>query len=113
MNIDDTSRGFTFVQDTEVGKFLPWIAAQSFTGPINLSSEGMVTISMILDYIERKLEKKAVIDRIHGENSPFPVFNEKTFSMNMKKAHQLGYKTSHINDWFWKLMDEYIARVLK
>ena len=33
--------------------------------------------------------------------------------MNMNKARQLGYKTSHINDWFWKLMDEYIARALK
>ena len=113
MKIDDVSRGFTFIRDTEVGNFLPWIAAQSFTGPINLASDSMVTIKMILDYIETKTNKKAVIDVIHGEESPFHVFNEKTFSMNMDKARQIGYNVSHINDWFWRLMDEYIARAVK
>ena len=113
MNIDDVSRGFTFIRDTEVGSFLPWIAAQDFSGPINLASEGMVTIDMILKYIEEKTGKKAIIDTKNGSKSPFHEFNEKTFSMNMNKARQLGYKTSHINDWFWKLMDEYIARALK
>lgn len=31
----------------------------------------------------------------------------------MDKAKRLGYNTSNINDWFWKLMDEYIARALR
>ena len=109
MNIDHMSRGFTFVQDSEVGKFLPWIAAQNFTGPINLSSEGMVTIKMILDYIEEKSGKKSIIDK-NGAASPFL---EKTFSLNMDRAKQLGYHVSNINSWFWSLMDEYIARAMK
>lgn len=113
MNIDDVSRGFTFIQDYEVGKFLPWIAAQDFTGPINLASEGMVTIKMILDYIESKTKKQPIIDTSNGSVSPFHVFKEKTFSLNMDKAKRLGYNTSNINDWFWKLMDEYIARALR
>jgi len=113
MNIDDTSRGFTFIRDTEVGKFLPWIAAQNYTGPINLASEGLVTIQMILNYIQTKVGKQPVINTESGTESPFHVFNEKTFSLNMDTAKRLGYKTSNINDWFWKLMDEYIARALK
>ncbi|WP_288957494.1 polysaccharide pyruvyl transferase family protein [uncultured Desulfovibrio sp.] len=110
MKIEDVSRGFTFVQDHEVGKFLPWLAAQEFTGPINLASEGMVTIQMILDYIESKTKKQGVIDVLNGSQSPF---NEKTFSLNMDKAKRLGYKTSNINSWFWKLMDEYLHQALK
>lgn len=113
MDIRDTSHGFTFIRDTEVGKFLPWIAAQSFTGPINLASEGMVTIQMILDYIEGRVGKKAVIDTENGTKSPFHEFNENTFSQNMDKAKNMGYHTSEINDWFWRLMDEYIERALK
>ena len=62
MSISDVSKGFTFVRDTEVGKFLPWIAAQDFTGSINLASEGIVTIKMILDYIEAKTGQKTIID---------------------------------------------------
>lgn len=110
MNIDDISRGFTFIQDVEVGKFLPWIAAQNFTGPINLSSEGLVTIDMILNYIEEKTGNIAIIDTKNGIKSPF---TEKTFSLNMEKARHLGYRTTHIDDWFWKLIDEYIARAIK
>lgn len=113
MNIDDTARGFTFVRDSEVGKFLPWIAAQNYTGPINLASKGFVTIKMILDYIENKTGKKAIIDTQNGTESPFHVFGEKHFSMNMDKAEELGYCCSDLNDWFWKLMDEYIARAVK
>lgn len=113
MDIRDDSHGFTFIRDTEVGKFLPWIAAQNFAGPINLASEGMITIRMILDYIERKVAKKALIDTENGTNSPFHVFNENTFSQNMDKAKRLGWNTSNIHDWFWKLMDEYIARALR
>lgn len=110
MIIRDTSHGFTFIRDTEVGKFLPWIAAQNFVGPINLASEGMITIQMILDYIEKKVGKKALIDTENGTDSPF---NENTFSLNMDKAKRLGWNTSNIHDWFWKLMDEYIERALK
>lgn len=113
MNIPDISKGFTFIRDTEVGKFLPWLAAQDYKGPINLASEGMVTVKQILDYIESKVGKKAVIDTKNGSESPFNVYKEKTFSMNMDKAKTLGYNTSNIDDWFWKLMDEYIARAQK
>ena len=110
MNITDVSRGFSFVQDHEIGRFLPWLAAQDFTGPINLASEGMVTIQMILDYIGSKTNKQAIIDISNGSQSPFI---EKTFSLNLDKVKQMGYRTSNINDWFWRLMDEYIARALR
>ena len=109
MKIEDSSRGLTFVRATEVGKFLPWIAAQRFTGAINLSSEGMITIQMIIEYIEKKVGKRAILDSENGLPSPF---NEKTFSLDMTKAKKLGYKTSEINDWFWELMDEYISRAI-
>lgn len=113
MNIDDVARGFTFIRDSEVGQFLPWIAAQPYEGPINLASTSFVTIKMILEYIEAKTGKKAIIDTVNGSESPFHMFGEKNFSMNMDKAEQLGYESSKLNDWFWSLMDEYIARAIK
>lgn len=113
MDIADVSRGFTFIRDTEVGSFLPWIAAQDFSGPINLASEGMVTIDMILKYIEAKTGKTAILDTKNGTKSPFHEFDEETFSLNMDKAKQLGYHVSNINDWFWSLMDEYIRKATR
>lgn len=112
MNIPDVAHGLTFIRDVEVGKFLTWIAAQNYNGPINLASEGMITIRVILDYIEARVGKKAIIDTQNGSEAPFHVYNEKTFSMNMDSAKQIGYQTSNLSDWLWKLMDKYIARAL-
>lgn len=109
MAIKDVSTGFTFIRESEVGTFLPWIAAQNFTGPINLASKGYVTIQSILSYIEKKVGKTAVIDNEKGEQAPF----ETTFSMNLDKAERLGYHTSDLHEWFWKLLDQYIEKALK
>lgn len=113
MKILYKNKGCSFIREVEVGKYLPWIAAQKYSGPINLASEGIVTISMIISYIESKLGKRAIIDIIDGLEAPFNLFKDMSFSMNMSKSLQLGYKTSNINDWFWDLMDEYIARAKK
>ncbi len=113
MNIEDINRGYSFIRDQEVGKFLPWIAAQDHRGPINLSSTGMVTIQQIFEYIEQKVGKKPIIDNEKGEESPFHVFGETTFSMNTEKSEKLGYATSSMDSWFWKVMDDYIEMALK
>lgn len=113
MRIDDVSRGFTFVRDSEVGKFLPWIAAQDYEGPINLASTGFVTIKMLLEYIEKKTGKVALVAPDKGDESPFHVYNEKNFSMSMRVAERLGYKPSKLDDWLWKQVDGYIEAALK
>lgn len=113
MNIDDTNRCFTFIRDTEVGKFLPWIAAQDYRGPINLASTGSVSIQKIINYIEKKTGQKAIIDIENGSESPFHVFNEQSFSMNMDQAERMGYSTSGIDEWFWNLLDEYIRQAVR
>lgn len=112
MNIDDLDRRLTFIKDTEVGAFLPWIAAQDFNGVLNYSAEGSISIKDILNYIEEKTGKKAIIDCVNGKESPFHVFNEKTFSLNLDIVHRLGYKTEPIDSWIWELMDEYIHRAV-
>ena len=109
MAIENVARGLSFVQDDEVGDFLPWIAAQNYNGPINLSSTGYITIDQILKYIESATGKKAIIDVEKGVKVPFSEFDEDTFSLDMSKAKMLGWKASDINEWFWKLLDEYIA----
>lgn len=113
MNISDIFRKLTLVRINEVGTFLPWIAAQDFSGPINLSSEGFVTVKMILDHIEKRVGKSAVIEPQELHKEPFCETNSASFSMSMEKARQLGYHPSNLNDWLWKTIDEYIDRALR
>lgn len=113
MAIVDLERGLTFIRDEEVGRFLVWIANQNYNGPINLSSTGYITIREILEYIERKTGKKAIIDIQNGIEAPFNKFKEGSFAMDMSIAESLGWKSTKLNDWFWRLLDEYIMRALK
>ena len=113
MAIPDLERSLTFIQDIEVGKFLPWIAAQDYVGPINLASTGFVTVGEIIEYISQKTGMDAVIDIDNGEKAPFNVFEEKGFAVDMDKAMELGWKPSKLKDWFWRLMDGYISTALK
>lgn len=113
MKIENLDKAISFIRESEVGEFLPWIAAQDFSGIINLASTGNVKIGDIISYIESKTKIKAIIDIENGLEAPFHYTNEASFTLNMDKAEKLGYCTSEINEWFWQLMDEYIARALK
>ena len=108
--VTDKSRIFTFVQAEEVGHFLPWIAAQDYEGPINFSSEGYVSIGELISYIEQKTGKSAIIDNSIEVNE---IFREKSFSLSLDKVKSLGYSTTNIRDWFWRMVDEYIVHALK
>ncbi len=111
MDIENIDSFRNFVQDFEVGKFLTWIAAQDYTGAINFCSNGEVSIRQILEYIERKLNKKAKLGANKKEDEVFHNFNKTNYTLNLDKVKQLGYNLSNLDDWFWLLMDEYIERV--
>ena len=106
MKIDDINIRFTFIQDTEVGSFLPWLAGQNYSGIVNFSSEGSVSIKEIIEYIESKTGYKALIDKDNGIESPF----NDSFNFNLNKLKTINYIPSKLNDWFWSLLDEYIKR---
>lgn len=107
MKIQDMDKFFSFVREQEVGEFLPWLAAQSYSGPINFGSTGVITYRNIIEYIEKKTGRKAIIDESNGDDVPF---DWESYELNTSQVEKLGYLASNVNDWFWSLMDEYIAR---
>lgn len=113
MKIENIAKGFTFISDIDVGKFLVWISNQNFHGPINFASAGIITINMIIEYIESKVGIKAIIDTENGDDAPFNVYNENTYSMNLELAKSLGYDVPVLYDWIWALIDKYIEKALK
>ncbi len=107
MKIKDTNKFFSFVREQEVGEFLPWLATQNFEGSINFASTGVISYKDIIEYIEKKIGTKAILDEDHGEDVPF---DWESYELNITQAQNLGYIASDVNSWFWKLMDEYIER---
>lgn len=108
MNIDNLNCQMGFVFSDEAGKFLAFLADKNFKGAINGSSYGTISIKEIINYVENKTGKKAVID-ISGENAPYN--GEPEYSINTDKANSIGFEFSSLHDRIYELLDHYIKLI--
>ena len=108
MNIDNLDHQMGFIRSDEAGKFLAFLVDKDFTGAINGSSQGTVSLKDIISYVETKTGVKAVVDSA-GEDGPYN--GEPEYSINTERAQKLGFHFSQINDWIYNLLDYYIDLV--
>lgn len=105
MNINNVHCQMSFIRSDEAGKFLAFLADQEFTGPINGCSDGTISLREILDYVEMKTGKMAIISET-GEAGTYNWAPE--YSLNTEKAKKLGFQFSNIKSWIYQLIDELI-----
>ena len=108
MMIDNIDCQMGFIRSDEAGRFLAFLAGKDFRGGINGSSEGIISIREILDYVETKTGIKAVLA---PDGDPAPYNGETEYSINTGKAAALGFRFSRLQDWIYDLLDYYIERV--
>lgn len=105
MHIDNIDYQMGFIRSDEAGKFMAFLADKDYSGPINGSAYGTISIREILNYVEEKTGKKAILLK-EGETAPYN--SELEYSINTNKADNLGYKFSNLKDWIYDLIDYYI-----
>lgn len=105
MNIDNVDCQMSFIRSDEAGKFIAFLVDQKFSGPINGCSNGTISIRQILDYVENRTGKKAMISS-EGEEAPYN--QEPEYSIVTKKAKNLGFEFTDLKDWIYDLLDYYI-----
>ncbi len=105
MDIDNLSSPMSFITSSDAGRFLCFMAEQHYTGPINGSCHGTISIQEILSYIELKTGKLAIIDP-SGEKAPYN--GTPRNRINTEKAQQLGFVFSEIKEQIFPLIDTYI-----
>ena len=108
MYIDNVDSQMSFIKSDEAGKYMAYLVDKDFTGPINGCSYGTISIREILEYVEKKTGKQAVIADT-GEVAPYN--GTKSHSVNVDKAAGLGYEFSNIKEWMYELIDRYIEIV--
>lgn len=108
MNIDNPDHQMGFVRSDEAGRFMAFLAEQDFTGAINGSAGGTISLKEIIQYVENKTGSKAIIS-VDGEAAPYN--GEPEYSINTQKARKLGFTFSNLQDWIYELVDFYIDRV--
>ena len=110
MNIDNIDCQMGFLRSDEAGKFMAFLVDKEFSGPINGSSYGTISVREILDYVTAKTGKSAVFSE-DGEKAPYN--GEPEYSISTSKAEKLGYKFSNLKDWIYGLIDYYIESEAK
>lgn len=106
MFIDNPDCQMGFIRSDEAGKFLAFLAGKDFRGAVNGASEGTSSVREILDFVEQKTGKKAIIE---ASGDPAPYNGEPEYSINTDKAAALGFRFSRLRDWIYDLLDYYIA----
>lgn len=106
MFIDNLDCRMGFIRSDEAGKFLAFLAGKDFRGAVNGASEGTISVREILDFVEQKTGKKAIIE---ASGDPAPYNGEPEYSINTDKANALGFRFSRLRDWIYDLLDYYIA----
>jgi len=109
MYIDNIDCQMGFIRSDEAGKFMAFLIDKDYTGPINGSDYGTISIREILNYVTEKTGKEAVLSE-NGERAPYN--GEPEYSINTKKAEKLGYKFSNLKDWIYGLLDYYIESLI-
>ena len=105
MNIDNLNCQMGFIRSDEAGQFLAFLADKNFSGAVNGSAQGTISLNEIIRYIEGKTGAKAVITA-DGDNAPYN--GEPEYGINTEKAENLGYVFSNLKDWIFDLLDFYI-----
>ena len=108
MNIDNLENQMGYIRSDEAGKFLAFLADKNFSGAVNGSAHGTISLNEIIHYVENKTNTKAIITA-GGDDAPYN--GEPEYSLNTVKAENLGFKFSNLNDWIFDLLDYYINKV--
>ncbi|WP_026528745.1 NAD-dependent epimerase/dehydratase family protein [Butyrivibrio sp. VCD2006] len=103
MYVDDLDMAMSFIHEKEAGEFIAYLVDHPISGAVNGCSNGTVKISDIINYAEKKLDNKAILNE-NGEAAPFNGLKD-TLSFSTKKAKAAGYTFSDLDSWIYGLID--------
>ena len=108
MHIDNPDEQMGFIRSDEAGYFIAHMALSEFTGPVNGSSEGTVSLNDIFVYIEKKTGKRPILSE-DGDEAPYN--GETEYSINTEKAKSTGFRFTKLHDWIYDLIDGIIEEL--
>ena len=108
MFIDNLESRFCVAEKNEVSDLLVNLAENTYHGPINGCSEGLLSVYGILTYVQEKTGRKAIIE-IDGDIAPYN--GTKDNSLSTEKAQKMGFSFKPVHDWIYQLLDYFIEEV--
>ena len=109
MYIDNLSARLSFIDSAEAGQFLAHATAAPVFGYINASSRGTISLEELIDYVEKRTSRKAVVQ---AWGRAAPLNGVPGFSLDTSLAEKTGFQFKNINDWVYPLIDFWINQLL-
>lgn len=94
----------SMISSDEAAQFLYWLGCNKINGPINACSRGQITLSQLIEMIEKAVEKKSKIVNSGNQVDESPYEQSEDGYMANTLATELGFKFSHILDWLPKIL---------
>lgn len=110
MFIDNMDVQMGFIDSLDAGEFIAYLCDVAFSGAINGALIGTISIRQILSYVEEQTGKKTILSN-DGDIAPYN--GETEYSIDVKRAENLGYTFKHIEDYFYPLLDYYIDNIVE
>ncbi|WP_277585931.1 NAD-dependent epimerase/dehydratase family protein [Psychrobacillus antarcticus] len=102
-----------FISEEEAGDFLAWVGQSDFEGPINATSNGHVKMGELIEYMERKVGKSAIVVADTKEESDSPYNITETWLISNEKARTYGYEFKDLKEYLPGLISEALEELGK
>lgn len=107
LDIDNLDEEISFIHSEEAGKFIAWVAEQTFLGPVNGYNPGTISLREVFHYVEHKTGRKAVLNS-QGLKGPYN--GTESYSLDISKAIEAGYDFMDLRGWIFELLNNYIRK---
>lgn len=102
MAVDNPEAQMSFIFAEDAADFLVWLAEAPLRGSVNAANAGTASMAHIIDYVEKKTGKKAVI----AEGGAHASYNgTPSYSLNTELAERMGYVFAPLTEKLRKLLD--------
>lgn len=96
----------SFVHAQEAAEFLFWIGNQPVTGAWNVAAKRELTLSTLIEMIERTVGREAVLREADADRSPYS--QDCSRYMDVTKAERQGFRFAEIERWMPELIAELV-----
>ncbi|MET9608177.1 NAD-dependent epimerase/dehydratase family protein [Streptomyces sp. NPDC006512] len=99
----------SFVHHREIAEFLAWAAAGTFTGPVNASSHGALTVTRLCELVAVRAGRPPRYRTVPQGQQASPFSFDRPYALDNGRAVRLGFPFTRTEDWLPEAIDEAAA----
>ncbi|MFD9454524.1 hypothetical protein ACFWBC_15770 [Streptomyces sp. NPDC059985] len=102
----------SFIHHREIAEFLAWAVAGGFTGPVNASSDGALTVTRLCELIAARAGRPPRYRTVPRGQEASPFSFDRPYALDNSRAARLGFAFTLTEDWLPEVVDEAIDQAV-